>query len=403
MANRIGGCPDKKRLLPGVGYPIPISPAAAPSGGFTSAVALWPFGFGNAAPNPFTLVQSGAVAVSGTLAASGNVGYNKPLTQTGSVGVSGALSATGNITFGQDFPVVAPLDIQAIAGALSVTGNLTISTNPSFVLVQSSAVAVNGALSTTGNLALAWKLQPSGAIAMSGTLATSGNVAFAWRIQPSTLPLAGTVGVTGNLILNNQLTAANNLNLNVSNDININANLQGADVAANSSANIIGFAPIVSSNVSLTAANQLSNVQLVSQAPGGINLVFSAGESAQISANNSVVLASSSAGSDLQLAASGNLSITGPVTAGNTLALNATGDLSSSAVAPATGWCCTTRCPSASRGVAGGRASCRRSAGGFRRTRSGRRYATTGTTTGCSSCPAGRRTRRSCRPCGSRP
>ena len=66
-----------------------------------------PFGFGNAAPNPFTLVQSGAVAVSGTLAASGNVGYNKPLTQTGSVGVSGALSATGNITFGQDFPVVA--------------------------------------------------------------------------------------------------------------------------------------------------------------------------------------------------------------------------------------------------------------------------------------------------------
>ena len=67
------------------------------------------------------------------------------------------------------------------------------------MLVQSGAVAVNGALSTTGNLALAWKLQPSGAIAMSGTLATSGNVAFAWQIQPSTLPLAGTVGVTGNL------------------------------------------------------------------------------------------------------------------------------------------------------------------------------------------------------------
>ena len=53
MANRIGGCPDKKRLLPGVGYPIPISPAAAPSGGFASPVLLWPYGFGEATTNDY--------------------------------------------------------------------------------------------------------------------------------------------------------------------------------------------------------------------------------------------------------------------------------------------------------------------------------------------------------------
>ena len=131
--------------------PIPFSPAAAPSGGFTSAVALCHLASATRRPTRSRWCSRAPWRCPARSAASGNVGYNKPLTQTGSVGVSGALSATGNITFGQDFPVVAPLDIQAIAGALSVTGNLTISTNPSLVLVQSGAVAVNGALSTTGN------------------------------------------------------------------------------------------------------------------------------------------------------------------------------------------------------------------------------------------------------------
>ena len=85
--------------------------SSAPSGGFTSAVALYWLP-ATRRPTRSRWCSRAPWRCPGTLAASGNVGYNKPLTQTGSVGVSGALSATSNITFGQDFPVVAPLDIR---------------------------------------------------------------------------------------------------------------------------------------------------------------------------------------------------------------------------------------------------------------------------------------------------
>ena len=117
MANRIGGRPYKKRLLPGVGYPIPISPAAAPSGGFASPLALWPFGFGNAAPNPFTLVQSGAVAVSGTLAASG--GETLAIAPT-----DPAWTTSGTVVVGTDGRLTTPGDYRQTGGETRLAGGI---------------------------------------------------------------------------------------------------------------------------------------------------------------------------------------------------------------------------------------------------------------------------------------
>ena len=121
MANRIGGRPYKKRLLPGVGYPIPISPAAAPSGGFASPVLLWPYGFG-AAASGLTLTQSGAVAATGALAIAGDLSFVAPFTlaQTGAIGLAGAAALSGDLTY------VAPA-VLTQSGAIAITGVPTLS------------------------------------------------------------------------------------------------------------------------------------------------------------------------------------------------------------------------------------------------------------------------------------
>ena len=113
MANRIGGRPDKKRLLPGVGYPIPISPAAAPSGGFASPVLLWPYGFGEATTAALTLSQSGSIGITGTTSVTGNLAWALSITQSGQVSVSGAITTSGNLVLdigiGGTIPLVSML------------------------------------------------------------------------------------------------------------------------------------------------------------------------------------------------------------------------------------------------------------------------------------------------------
>lgn len=63
MARNIGGRRGKARILPGVGFPVPVNTpaAAAPSGGFASSLALWPFGLaqGSTAPSMVVNIFSG--------------------------------------------------------------------------------------------------------------------------------------------------------------------------------------------------------------------------------------------------------------------------------------------------------------------------------------------------------
>ena len=200
MANRIGGRPDKKRLLPGVGYPIPISPAAAPSGGFASPVLLWPYGFGEATTAALTLSQSGSIGITGTTSVTGNLAWALSITQSGQVSVSGAITTSGNLvldigiggtispsgtlSLSGDLTYTVPaLTLSqsgqiAITGSASLTGDVTI-TMPSLTLAQSGEVAVSGILSNTAAIGWALGLTQSGDVAVSGSLAASGDLDIA--------------------------------------------------------------------------------------------------------------------------------------------------------------------------------------------------------------------------------
>ncbi len=200
MANRIGGRPDKKRLLPGVGYPIPISPAAAPSGGFASPVLLWPYGFGEATTAALTLSQSGSIGITGTTSVTGNLAWALSITQSGQVSVSGAITTSGNLvldigiggtispsgtlSLSGDLTYTVPaLTISqsgqiAVTGTASLTGDVTI-TMPSLTLAQSGEVAVSGVLSNTAAIGWALGLTQSGDVAVSGSLAASGDLDIA--------------------------------------------------------------------------------------------------------------------------------------------------------------------------------------------------------------------------------
>ena len=245
MARRVGGNPAKTRLLPGVGYPIPINTPAPAAGGFTSAAAPWPFGFGSAGTT-FTLTQSGAVSIGAAGALSGDLSYVAPFTvvQSGTLSISGTAATVADLSIattrgfhsaavlwpfglgdvtnivltpttpigivgslgvaaevdvgGEPFELVAPLDITPMVATVSVTGD--INTTSALTLVQSGAIVVVASAAVTGNLGLAWALSPTGAIALAGAFSPSGNIGFSWALaQSGVLALDGALAAAGDV------------------------------------------------------------------------------------------------------------------------------------------------------------------------------------------------------------
>jgi len=201
--------------------------------GFTSAVALWPFGFG-------TVLVTDIV-----------------LTQTTPINIAGALAVSGDVDTGGDvFELVAPLDITPVAAALTVAGD--ISTTSALTLVQNGAVAVAASAAVAGDLGLAWALAQSGVIAATGTATVVGNLGLAWALSPTgAIALAGAFSPSGNIGFSWALAQSGVLALD------------GALAAAGD----VGFAWQIAPSgvVSLGAASQVSG-DLVYGSPGGFTL-----------------------------------------------------------------------------------------------------------------------------------
>lgn len=150
------------------------------------------------------LAQSGATAITGTLGVSGDIsagggsgGEFEVLSPLEIQEIAGTLTASGDLTItgGGSSLTLVQTGAVAMSGVLAASGDLALA----WALQQTGAVGVAGVLSVAGNVGFAWQLQPTGALAMSGVLAASGNVAFAWALAPSTLPVSGALTLTGDL------------------------------------------------------------------------------------------------------------------------------------------------------------------------------------------------------------
>lgn len=176
------------------------APEAA-AGGFASPIALWPYAFGEATTAALELVQTGNVAVSGTVSTSGNLSWNVALTQSGVVGVSGSISASGDLTITTPSLVLAQSGAVAVSGSLSTTGSI----GYNLALSQSGQVGVSGSISTAGDLTYSLpslELTQSGAVAVSGVLATTGAIGYALSLsQSGQISVNGSLSTTGDLTL----------------------------------------------------------------------------------------------------------------------------------------------------------------------------------------------------------
>lgn len=176
------------------------APEAA-AGGFASPIALWPYAFGEATTAALELVQTGNVAVSGTVSTTGNLSWNVALTQSGVVGVSGSISASGDLTITTPSLVLAQSGAVAVSGSLSTTGSI----GYNLALSQSGQVGVSGSISTAGDLTYSLpslELTQSGAVAVAGVLATTGAIGYALSLsQSGQISVNGSLSTTGDLTL----------------------------------------------------------------------------------------------------------------------------------------------------------------------------------------------------------
>lgn len=124
------------------------------------------------------LVQTAAIALSGSASVSGNVqiGTQLNLSQTGAVALSGSVAVSGDIQ-----SLTAALDLTqtaavALSGSAAVSGDVQIGT--SFNLAQSAAVAMTGAASVSGNIQIgtSFDLAQSGAVGLSASIGVTGDL-----------------------------------------------------------------------------------------------------------------------------------------------------------------------------------------------------------------------------------
>jgi trimeric autotransporter adhesin len=261
------------------------------------------------------------------------------LTSAASLDVNADLTSSGAINLsGTNISLDAPVNAVTLVNAVSSSGDLNVNgavSGSTVNLISAASLGVNGAISGTDvNLSSQNLLSVN-----AGVNATNANLnAATGGININADVLASNTSLTansGDISLNATVQGSNLAQVNAQNgNVSLSGNLVGANAVVNSSANLTGPGTVTSSNVSLTAGNEINNLALAGLAAGNVDLTFTAGGSAQITSANSVSLGSTSVGNDLQLAVSGNLALSSPLSGGNTLALNVTGDLENSAGAP---------------------------------------------------------------------
>lgn len=173
------------------------------------------------------IAASGALAVTGTLTPTGDIGFGINLAASGALAVTGSLVATGDIqivTAALDI-VASPLAVAgtvtptgdtqigtsfdlAASGALAVSGTVAqtgdIQTSSAPVLdIVASALAVSGAVTTTGGIQLgtSFELAAASAVAISGTASVSGDIGIgtSFNLAADPIVVSGVIGVAGNV------------------------------------------------------------------------------------------------------------------------------------------------------------------------------------------------------------
>lgn len=208
MANRIGGRPYKKRLLPGLGYPIPLQNAGAPftlSGSVSLAGAITPAGNllielpaqgGDPAPlphlglllaagagGPFSLTPTAAAALAATLTPAGALSIGLAL--SGSATLAATLAPAGTIALGLGLAGNAPL-----AGVFGAAGD----------------TQYFGPFTTSGNASLSGTFGASGDVSATIEFPISGNVSLSGGFSADADPSLG-IGLSGGVSLAGSLLA----------------------------------------------------------------------------------------------------------------------------------------------------------------------------------------------------
>jgi hypothetical protein len=154
--------------------------------------------------NPFSVVQTTGISVSGTLnLGSPTLVYTAAfdVTQTAGIGLTGALNVNGDAVFeGDVFYVTPPLDFTTLAGAVTVAGDIVISA-PAPGVGRYNGQRYFGARYFGRRYfspAVNFNVAQAAGIGLTGTLNVAGNFTTTVRIlQTAGIGLTGVVGVSG--------------------------------------------------------------------------------------------------------------------------------------------------------------------------------------------------------------
>ncbi len=174
---------------------------------------------------PFEIVQTAGVSLVGVLLTSGSAvfGTDFEVTQTSGISLSGSLALTGNLTYpNEDWSITPPLEVTGLVGTLSIACDLEFGGGAGLASAGYWGRRYWGAAyfgQRYWGTGAAFAVEQTAGVGLTGTLTAASGIALALGLVPSTL------GLTGALSLECDLSFGDNWDLVLTNTLGLSATL----------------------------------------------------------------------------------------------------------------------------------------------------------------------------------